>query len=112
MERQQLIEKTAEALRPFETNNLIDTLQHMSINKLFANPVVLILIVVIFFYGVVKRSKTVLLCLFSLFVITLIIRFAMPNPGDGLSFQNALPFVGGCFLIACVVIYFSLIKSD
>jgi hypothetical protein len=112
MEKQQLIDKTAETLRPFETNNLIETLQHLTVNQVFANPFILILIVVIFFYGVIRRSKTVLLSLFALFCIAVIIRFAMPAPGDNLSFQSLLPFVGGGLLVGCVVIYFSLIKSD
>jgi hypothetical protein len=36
----------------------------------------------------------------------------MPAPGDNLSFQSLMPFVGGGLLVGCVVIYFSLIKSD
>jgi hypothetical protein len=112
MEKQQIIEKTAETLRPFETNNLIDTMQHLTVNQVFANPVVLILITVVFFFGVIRRSKTVLLSLFALFCIAVIIRFAMPPPGDDLSFQSLLPFIGGGLLVGCVVIYFSLIKSD
>jgi len=112
MEKQQIIEKTAEALRPFETNNLINTMQHLTVNQMFANPVVLILITVVFFFGVIRRSKTVLLSLFALFCIAVIIRFAMPAPGDDLSFQSLLPFIGGGLLVGCVVIYFSLIKSD
>ncbi|HIJ87867.1 MAG TPA: hypothetical protein HPP97_09330 [Desulfuromonadales bacterium] len=112
MEKQHLIDKTAETLRPFETNNIIETLQHLTVNQVFANPVILILIIVIFFYGVVRRSKTVLLSLFSLICIAVIIRFAMPTPGDTLSFQSLMPFVGGGLLVGGVVIYFSLIKSD
>lgn len=112
MDKQKLIEKTTETLRPFETNNLIDTFQHLSVNQVFSHPVVLILIVVIFFFGVIKRSKTVLLSLFALFCIAVIIRFAMPAPGDELSFSSLMPFVGGGLLVGCVVIYFSLIKTD
>ncbi len=112
MEKQQLIEKAAEALRPFETSNLVDTMRHLSFNGLFAHPVILILLVVIFFFGVIKRSKTILLSLFAFFCIALIIRFAMPVAGEGLSFQSAMPFVGGGLLVGGVVIYFSLIKSD
>lgn len=112
MDKQQIIEKTTETLRPFETNNLIDTVQHLSVSKVFANPIVLILIIAIFFFGVVKRSKTVLLSLFALFCIAVIIRFAMPAPGEDLSFRSLMPFVGGGMLVGCVVIYFSLIKSD
>ena len=112
MDKQQLVEKTAETLRPFETSNLIETMQHLSVKQVFSHPAVLILIIVIFFFGVVKRSKTVLLSLFSLICIAVIIRYAMPAPGDDLSMSSMLPFVGGGLLIGGVVIYFSLIKSD
>ncbi len=112
MEKQQLIEKTVETLRPFETSNLIDSVQHLTVNKVFTSPSILFFIVVVFFFGVIRRSKTALLSLFALFCIALIVRFAMPAPEDNLSFQSLLPFVGGGLLVGCVVIYFSLIKSD
>lgn len=112
MDKQQLIEKTTEALRPYETSNLIETMQHLTVNQVFSNPAVLILIVAIFFFGVVKRSKTVLLSLFSLICIAIIIRYAMPAPGDDLSVSSLLPFIGGGLVIGCVIIYFSLIKTD
>ena len=112
MDKQQLVEKTTEALRPYETSNLIETMQHLTVNQVFSNPAVLILIVPIFFFGVVKRSKTVLLSLFSLICIAIIIRYAMPAPGDDLSVTSLLPFIGGGLVIGCVIIYFSLIKTD
>lgn len=112
MDKQNLVEKTAETLRPFETANLIETMQHLSIKQIFSHPAVLILIIVIFFFGVFKRSKTVLLSLFALFCIAVIIRYAMPVPGDDLSMSSTLPFIGGGLLVGCVIIYFSLVKSD
>ena len=112
MEKQKLIEKATETLRPFETSNLIDTVQHLTVNQVFAHPAVLFFITVVFFFGVIRRSKTVLLSLFALFCIAVIIRYAMPAADDNLSFQSLLPFIGGGLLIGCVVIYFSLIKSD
>jgi hypothetical protein len=112
MDNQQLLEKATEALRPYETSNLIETMQHLSVNQVFSHPAVLILIVAIFFFGVVKRSKTVLLSLFSLVCIAVIIRYAMPAPGDDLSVSSLLPFIGGGLVIGCVIIYFSLIKTD
>ncbi|MFZ4860256.1 MAG: hypothetical protein ACOYL3_28180 [Desulfuromonadaceae bacterium] len=112
MEKQQLLEKTAETLRPFETSNLIDSMQHLTVNQVFANPAIIFFIVVVFFFGVIRRSKTVLLSLFALLCIALIVRFAMPAQGDNLSFQSLMPFVGGGLLVGGVVIYFSLIKSD
>jgi uncharacterized membrane protein len=112
MDKQQLVEKATETLRPFETSNLIETVQHLSIKQVFSHPAVLILIIVIFFFGVVKRSKTVLLSLFLLFCIAVIMRYAIPAPGDDLSISATLPFIGGGLLVGCVIIYFSLIKSD
>ena len=112
MDKEQLIEKTTETLRPFETANLIETIQHLNVNQIFSHPVVLIVIFSVFFFGVVRRSKAVLLSLFALFCIAVIVRYAMPAPGDDLSFSSMLPFIGGGLLIGCVVIYFTLIKSD
>jgi len=112
MDKQQLVEKATETFRPFETSNLIETMKHLSVNQVFSNPAVLILIIAIFFFGVFKRSKTVLLSLFSLICIAVIMRYAMPAPGDDLSMSSMLPFVGGGLLVGGVIIYFSLIKTD
>jgi len=112
MDKQQLVEKTTETLRPFETSNLIEAMQHLSVKQVFSHPAILVLIIAIFFFGVVKRSKTVLLSLFSLICIAMIVRYAMPTPGDDLSMTSMLPFIGGGLLIGAVIIYFSLIKSD
>jgi hypothetical protein len=112
MDKQQLVEKATETLRPFETSNLIETMQHLSVKQIFSHPAVLILIIAIFFFGVVKRSKVVLLSLFSLICIAVIVRYALPAPGDDLSMSSMMPFIGGGLVIGCVVIYFALIKSD
>ena len=112
MDKEQLVEKATETLRPFETSNLIDAAQHLSVKQIFSHPAVLIFIVIIFFFGVVKRSKTVLLSLFSLICIAVIMRYAMPVPGDDLSMSSMFPFIGGGLLVGGVIIYFSLIKSD
>ncbi|MFA7402591.1 MAG: hypothetical protein WC007_01255 [Pelobacteraceae bacterium] len=112
MDKQQLVDKTTETLRPFETSNLIDTMQHLDVKQIFSHPVVLIALIAIFFFGVVKRSKAVLLTLFSLICLAIIVRYAMPAPGDDLSMSSMFPFIGGGLLIGGVIIYFSLIKSD
>jgi hypothetical protein len=112
MDKQQMVEKATETLRPFETSNLIDTMQHTNIKQIFSHPLVIILIAAIFFFGVVKRSKTVLLSLFGLICIALIMRYAMPVPGDDLSMASILPFIGAGLVVGCVVIYFTFIKTD
>lgn len=112
MDKQQLVEKTTEALRPFETANLITTMQTLTVKQVFSHPAVLFFIVVVFFFGVIRRSKPVLLTLFSLLGLIVIMRYAMPVQDDDLSFKSMLPFVGGGLVIGGVIIYFSLIKTD
>jgi hypothetical protein len=113
MDKQQLVEKTTEALRPLESANLIATMQHLSIAQIFAHPVILIALIAIFFFGVIKRSKAVLLTLFSLICLAVIVRFAMPSQGEDLSSMSSLlPFIGGGLVVGGVIIYFSLVKTD
>ena len=112
MDKQQLIEKTTETLRPFETGNLINTIQALTLQQIFSHPAVLITIVVVFFLGVVKRSKTVLLTLFGVLGLIVLMRYAMPASGEELTFKSLLPFIGIGLTIGSVVIYFMLIKTD
>lgn len=112
MDKQQLVEKTTEALRPFETANLINTMQNLTIQQVFTHPAVLIIILGVFFFGVIKRSKPVLLTLFTLVGLIVILRYAMPAPGDDLSLSSMLPFIGAGLTIGGVIIYFSFIKTD
>lgn len=112
MDKQQMADKAAETLRPFETANLIETMQHLSIQQIFSHPVVLIVVSLLFFFGVIKRSKPVLLTLFSMICMVVIMSYSMPGPGDEFSLQTMLPFVGGGLLIGGVIIYFSFIKSE
>jgi hypothetical protein len=112
MDKQQMAEKAAETLRPFETANIIDTIQHLTLHQIFTNPVMLIIIAVIFFMGVIKRSKAVLLALFTLLGLIVILRFAMPAPGETLTMTSMFPFIGGGLVIGGVIIYFSLIKTE
>ena len=111
MDKQQLAEKATETFRPFETDNLIHTLQTLSLQQIFSNPVVLIVIALVFFFGVIKRSKTVLLTLFSLIGLIVILRYAMPAPGEELSLKSLVPFAFGGLAIGGVIVYVSLIKD-
>ena len=111
MEKQQLIEKTTEVLRPFETANLMTTIQTLTLAQIFSNPVVLIIIVGVLFFGVLKKSVPVLLTLFFLIAIIVFMRYVMPAPGEELALSSVFPFVGAGVLIGGVIIYFSMIKS-
>ena len=111
MDKQQLIEKTTEVLRPFETANLMTTMQSLSLKQIFTNPVVLIGIIALLVYGVLKRSTPVLLTLFFLVAMIVFMRYAMPAAGQELTLSSIGPFVGFGVLIVGVIIYFSMIKS-
>ena len=111
MEKQQLIEKTTEALRPFETSNLMTTMQTLTIAQIIGNPVVLIIIIGALFFGVLKRSVPVLLTLFFLAAMIVFMRYAMPAPGQELTLSSILPFIGAGLGIGGVIIYFTMIKS-
>jgi glucan phosphoethanolaminetransferase (alkaline phosphatase superfamily) len=112
MDKQQLMDKTAETLRPFETGNLMTTIQNLTLHQIFTHPAILICIALVFFYGVIKRSKIVLLTLFALLALIVLLRFAMPAPGEVLSLKALLPFMGGGLVIGGVIIYFTFIKSE
>jgi hypothetical protein len=111
MEKQQLIEKTTEVLRPFETSNLMTTMQTLTLTQIFTNPFVLIIIIGVLFFGVLKKSMPVLLTLFFLIAMIVFMRYAMPPVGQELSLSSVLPFVGAGVAIGGVIIYFTMIKS-
>jgi hypothetical protein len=114
MDKQHFIEKTTEFLRPFETENLIKTMQTLTLKEIFTNPAVLIVITLVLFFGVIKRSKTVLLTLFSLIGLIVIMRYAMPatTASEEISLSSIVPFIAIGVVVGGVVIYFSLVKSD
>lgn len=111
MDKQQLIEKTTETLRPVETANLMTTIQNLTLAQIFGNPVVLIIVLSVLFFGVYKRSKPVLLTLFFLVAMIVFVRYAMPPPGQELTLSSIGPFIGFGVVIGGVIIYFTMIRS-
>lgn len=112
MEKQQILDKTAETLKPFETENLIATLQNLTLKEVFTHPVMLIGILLVLFFGVYKRSKTVLLTVFFFIALIILMRYTLPPPGEEMSLKSLVPFIGGGVVIGAIIIYFSMIKSD
>ena len=112
MDKQQLVEKTTEILRPLETENLITAMQTLTLKQIFTHPMVLLIIAVLLFFGVIKRSKTVLLTLFSLIGLIVIMRFAMPAQSEELSLGSIVPFIAIGVVVGGVIIYFTMVKSD
>jgi hypothetical protein len=115
MAQQTLAERTVEILKPFETDNLMNTLQTITLKELFTNPVLLCVFAIFLFFGVYKKSKAILLSLFSIIGMIFIIRFAIPANTAGnteMSLGSVAPFVIGGVVIGAVIIYFTLIKSE
>lgn len=107
-----MAEKATEVLRPFETANLISTIQHLTLKQIFTHPVMLIFITAVLFFGIIKRSMAVLMTLVLMIGLIVMLRFAMPVPGEELSMATLFPFIGFGLLIGVVIIYFSFVKSE
>ena len=111
MDKQQMIEKTTETLRPFETSNLMETMQTLTLSQIFTHPVVLIVIIGVLFFGIIRKSTPVLLTLFFLIAMIVFMRYAMPPAGQELTLSSIGPFIGFGVAIGGVIIYYSMIKS-
>lgn len=111
MEKERMLEKTREVLTPLETENIIAFVKSMSFQSFKDHPWLILVFLVIFFYAVVRRSRFLLLFLFTFFSILLLIRYTLPEGGE-LSVRSMLPFATGGLVIGGVIIYFSFIKSE
>lgn len=114
MEKEQMIEVAKEKLTPFETGNLIDFIQHMTLKSAMEQPIIIVIFLIFAFYAIVKRSKFVLLFLFSAISIMLLVRYTLPPEvvGGGLSVSSTLPFIVGGLVIGAALIYLAFIKHD
>jgi len=112
MEKQELINKTKETLAPFETEHIVQFVKNITLKSVMGNPWIIGAILIIFFYAVIKRSKFVLLALFTVISLMVLMRFTFQAHGDELSLSSTLPFVFGGVAIGAVIIYFSFIKSE
>ncbi len=112
MDNQQMLEKTKETLHPFETEQVFNFIRTLSVKSAMEHPLFFVLILLFLTYGIVKRSKFVLLFLFAAVSIMLLVRFSMPVEGDELDLKSTLPFAFGGLAIGAALIYFTFIKSD
>lgn len=111
MEKQEMVDKTVEALRPFETQNLMNTIQNLTLHQIFTNWIFLLILCGILFFGVYKKSKVVLLTLFSLVALIVMVKYAMPAPGTELGLKSLIPFIAFGLGIGGVIVYFTFIKE-
>lgn len=111
MEKEQIIDKAQQVLSPFETENIIRFVKELTFKTVINNPWILALLVVVFFFAVIKRSKFVLLFLFTLLSFMALVQYTLPQAGE-LNVTTFLPFAFGCLGIGAVLIYFIFIKVE
>ncbi len=113
MEKEQLVEQAKEKLTPFETGNIIDFIQHLTLKSAMEQPLLILFFLVIAFYAVVKRSKFVLLFLFAVVSIMLLVRYSLTPDmvGGELSVSSTLPFAAGGLVIGGALIYLYFFKE-
>ncbi len=112
MDIQPLWDKTKETLAPFQSENIIDFMKKLTLKSAMENPWVISIFFIIFFYAVIKRSKFVLLTLFTGISLMVLARYTFPANGDELALSSTLPFVFGALLIGAVILYFNFIKTE
>jgi hypothetical protein len=112
MDKEALMQKTAETLSPFETANVVDFLKHLTVKSALGNPWIMGVFVIVAFYAIVVRSKFVLSILFTAVSLLLLVRYTMPAEGDGMSLSSTLPFAFGGIFIGAVLIYLNFIKTE
>lgn len=103
------VEKTKDVLSPFETENI---LRYLNIKSAFGNPWIIGIFLVILVVGIIKRSKFIILTLFSIVGLLLLMQYTFPQAGQETSLSTLAPFLLGGMLIAGVIIYFTFVKSD
>lgn len=111
MEKAELLGKAKETLTPLETDNIVAFIKQMSFQTFVDHPWLIVLFGVVFFYAAIRRSKPLLLFLFTFFSILLLVRYTMPVDAE-LSVGSLLPMAGGGLFIGGVIIYFAFIKSE
>lgn len=114
MEKQQLLDQAKDKLAPLESGNVVNFIQNMSAQSLMDNPLVLLVLAIIGFYAIVRKSKFVLLFLFAAISIVLLIKFTLAPDivGSELSVGSVLPFAAGGLIIGGALIYFTFIKHE
>jgi hypothetical protein len=111
MEKQEILNRTKDALSPFETENLVKLVKGLTFSAVLGNPWMLAVLVIVLFYAIFKRSKFVLLSLFTFISLIFLIQYTLPAEGS-FTLTTLLPFVGGGLAIGSVLIYFIFIKTE
>lgn len=112
MKTQQILSSARKALEPFETGNVVSYVQNLSFESALRNPVLMLFFLLLLFYAVVKRSKTVLVLIFSSIALMFLIRYTIPSGQGELSLSSTVPFAFGALGIGAAIIYFIFVKGE
>lgn len=112
MEKEAILQKTKETLAPFETENVLQFLQHLTLKSAMSNPWFVAIFLVVAFYAIVVRSKFLLCMLFTATSLLVLLRYTMPAEGDSLTIGSTVPFAFGGLAIGAVLIYLYFIKTE
>ena len=113
MEKQEMLDKAKTTLTPFETENIVRFVQNLTFKSAMENPWIMGFFAVLAFYALIKKSKPVLIFLFTAIAIMFLVRFTLPKePGNELTLSSTLPFAFGGLGIGAALIYFVFIKGD
>ncbi len=112
MDKEQILGKTAEILRPLESANLLHNVQNLTLHQIATHPLIVLAVIIFFVTGIIRKSRTILFFLFAAMVLIILLRFAMPAPGEELTAMGTLPFFGGAILVGGVLLYYTFIKSE
>jgi len=114
MEKQQMLDQAKDRLTPFETGNIVDFVQNLSLESTMNHPFLIVIFLIFAFYAVVKRSKFVLLFLFSAISIMLLIKYTLAPEvvGGGMTISSMFPFIVGGLVIGVALIYLTFIKHE
>lgn len=112
MHRDELLHRTEETLRPFETENIVRFIRELNFHSFIHNPLMMLVLFFALVYGLKKHSRFTLLLVFSAVSLALLIHFTFPAPGATMSTADIATFVAGCLVVAGVIIYTAFIKTE
>lgn len=112
MEKEPILNKTQEVFTTLETENIVKVAKELTFKTVMDNPLILALLAIVLIYAVLKRSKFILLFLFTLLTLMALVHYALPESVELTSFTTYLPFAFGCLGVGSVLIYFIFIKVE
>jgi hypothetical protein len=112
MAKQELMLRLQEILIPLETENLVTYVHTLTFEKAMRNPWLIGFFLLVLFYAVVKRSRPMLLLLFSVVSLAGLLATSLPKPDEEMSAAALLPLASGLLCIGSVLIYFLFIRED